>query len=101
VAWSDRNSHTFLFNIKGKTYYNAGMITRWLFFVPCIYFFIKIGCDDHLITLNDLFIGIPLGIVLNVIGVLKMITLLSDKKTSYIFPQRNLLRKDRNVKIGN
>jgi hypothetical protein len=101
ISFGNIIAHTFLFNIKGKTYYNAGMITSWLFFVPCIYFFIKISCIEHLITLTDLFIGIPLGIVLNVIGVLKMITWLSDIKTPYIFEQRNLLPKDRNAKIGN
>jgi hypothetical protein len=35
-------AHTFPFNIKGKTLYNAGMITSWIFFVPCIYFFFRI-----------------------------------------------------------
>jgi hypothetical protein len=101
ISFGNIIAHTFLFNIKGKTYYNAGMITSWLLFAPCIYFFIKISYSENLITINDLFIGISLGIVLNVIGVLKMIIWLADKKTTYIFEQRNLLAKDRNVNIGN
>ena len=88
-------AHTFLFNIKGKTFYNAGMITCWLFFVPCIYFFISIVIKGSLISERDLFIGILLGIALNYIGVLKMIEWLSDKNTNYVFEQRNLLPKDR------
>lgn len=31
-------AHTILFKLKGKTFYNAGLATSWLFFVPCIYF---------------------------------------------------------------
>lgn len=64
-------------------------------FVPCIYFFISIVLKDKLVSPKDLFIGIPLGIVLNYFGVLKMIGWLADKNTNYIFEQRNLLPKDR------
>lgn len=88
-------AHTFLFNIKGKTFYNAGMVTCLLFFVPCIYYFISIVCKNNLVSTNDLWIGIPLGIALNYFGVLKMIEWLSDKNTNYVFEQRNLLPKDR------
>ncbi|WP_299255555.1 HXXEE domain-containing protein [uncultured Cytophaga sp.] len=90
-------AHTFLFNIKGKTYFNAGMITCWLFFAPCIYFFIKITYSENLITVTDYLIGIPLGIFLNIVGVLKMITWLADKNTPYAFEKRNLLLKDRDI----
>lgn len=90
-------AHTFIFNIKGKTIYNAGLITCWLFFVPCIYFFISIVIKDNLVSAKDLLIGIPVGIVLNYVGVLKMIEWLADEKTNYFFEQRNLLPKDRKV----
>ncbi|MEO8821895.1 MAG: HXXEE domain-containing protein [Ginsengibacter sp.] len=92
-------AHTFLFNLKGKTFYNAGMITSWIFFVPCVYFFFKIVYANNLITTADYLIGIPIGIALNVIGVLKMIDWLKDKNTKYIFPQRNLLPQDRDVNL--
>ena len=36
-------AHTLIFNFKGKTLYNAALVTSWLFFVPCVYFFIVIG----------------------------------------------------------
>lgn len=88
-------AHTFLFNIKGKTIYNAGMVTSWIFFAPCIYFFFSIVHHENLITTNDYLIGIPLGIALNVIGVLKMIDWMADKNTTYLFEERNLLLKDR------
>lgn len=100
ISFGNIIAHTFLFNIKGKTFYNAGMATSWLLFAPCIYFFIKIIYDDNLATNKDYLIGIILGIILNIFGVLKPIDWLADKKTTYIFEQRNLLSKDRKNKIS-
>ncbi len=94
--------HTFVFNIKGKTFYNAGMITSWLFFAPCVYFFFHIIYSENLITTTDYFIGIPMGIALNVIGIIKLVDWLKNKNTKYIFEDRNLLPQDRkrnNTKI--
>lgn len=88
-------AHTFLFNIKGKTVYNAGLLTCWLLFAPCTVFFFSVVYTGHLITSSDLLIGIPLGIVLNVFGILKMIGWLADRNTPYVFEKRNLLPKDR------
>jgi len=88
-------AHTFAFNIKGKTIYNAGMATSWLLFAPIVYFFIQLLVENHLATATDFWIGIPLGIILNVLGILKMITWLADKNSPYAFEQRQLLPKDR------
>ncbi|MGH2645136.1 MAG: HXXEE domain-containing protein, partial [Chitinophagaceae bacterium] len=90
-------AHTFLFNIRGKMYYNAGMITSWLFFAPCIYFFFHIIYSNHLATPVDYYVGVSLGIALNIVGVFKLIDWLKDKSTPYIFEQRNLLPQDRRV----
>ena len=36
-------AHTFLFNIKGKTFYNPGMLTADLLFLPiAVYFFMLV-----------------------------------------------------------
>lgn len=88
-------AHTFLFNIKGKTIYNAGLITSWLFLAPCVYFFFKIIYITHLASVNDYIIGILLGMLVNVFGVLKPITWLANENTNYIFKNRQLLAKDR------
>ncbi len=88
-------AHTFLFNIKGKTIYNAGLVTCWLLFVPSIGLFLSIIHTDHLVKNIDFFIGIPLGIILNVFGILKPIAWLADKETPYVFEQRNLLLLNR------
>lgn len=95
ISLGNTIAHTLIFNIKGKTLYNAGLVTSWLFFVPCVYFFIVIVMRENLVSMLDLIIGIPLGIVLNVIGVLKMIDWMANKNTPYVFEQRNLLTKDR------
>ena len=84
-------AHTILFNIKGRTIYNAGMLTALMFFVPCIYYFFHVVYHDHLITVTDYLIGVPLGVVLNVVGVLKMIDWLKNKDSPYLFEPRNLL----------
>lgn len=97
ISFGNIIAHTFLFNIKGKTFYNAGLITCWIFFVPCIYFFFKITSDTNLISQKDYLIGITLGVILNIFGVLKLIQWLSNNNTNYIFSQRNLLPSDRNI----
>ncbi len=95
VSLGNTIAHTIVFNVKGKTFYNAGLATRWLFFAPCIYFFFVTIHQENLVTLTDYFIGIPLGVVLNVVGILKFIDWFADKDTKYVFEQRNLLPGDR------
>jgi len=94
-------AHTIVFNIKGKTMYNAGLATSWLLFMPCTYFFFSIIHTNHLATFMDYFIGIPLGIFLNVVGILKLIDWMADKNTIFIFKNRNLLPKDRKKPASN
>lgn len=91
VSIGNTIAHTIVFNIKGKTIYNAGLASSWLFLVPCVYFFFSIIYKDQLVTILDYVIGIPLGIALNVIGILKLIDWFADRNTPYIFEQRNLL----------
>lgn len=97
VSLGNTIAHTTVFNSKGKTFYNAGLATSWLLFAPCIYFFFTTIHKEHLVRLSDYLIGIPLGVVLNVIGILKLIDWLADKETKYIFEQRNVLPIDRKV----
>ncbi|RZL35111.1 MAG: HXXEE domain-containing protein [Pedobacter sp.] len=88
-------AHTVVFNIKGKSFYNAGLATCWLFFVPCVYFFISFIQAYDLATNTDYFIGIAPGIILNFFGILKLIDWMANKNTNHIFYNRNLLLKDR------
>jgi hypothetical protein len=81
-------AHTFLFNLKGKTRYNPGMLTAVLFFLPIAVIFFGLIIREGLATPLDWAIGIPLGIALNYLGILKLIDMLKDVNTPYIFPQR-------------
>jgi hypothetical protein len=84
-------AHTFLFNIKGKTFYNPGMLTAIVFFLPIAVYFGYLLIQGDLATPIDWIVGIILGIVLNFIGILKLIDWLKDENTEYIFPKRFLL----------
>jgi hypothetical protein len=88
-------AHTIVFNIKGRTIYNAGLASSWLLFTPCTYFFFYIIAVNKLATQNDYIFGIALGMLLNIVGILKLIDWMADKNTSYVFDERNLLPKDR------
>jgi hypothetical protein len=83
-------AHTIIFNIKGKTLYNPGLITSWLFFVPIVYFFFLMVVGQQLATPLDWVIGVALGIALNYFGIYKMILWMADRNTPYVFPKRFL-----------
>lgn len=95
VSFGNVIAHTVVFTIKGKMIYNAGLVTSWLLFVPCIFFFFKIVHDGSLATATDYLIGIPLGLLINIVGVLQLIGWLADKNSPFIFEERNLLPCDR------
>lgn len=78
-------AHTFLFNIKGKTFYNSGMVTALLLFVPIIIYFLFYIHQNNIVHTTDYIIGILLGILFNYFGILKLIDLLKNKNTQYIF----------------
>ena len=88
-------AHTFLFNIKGRTLYNPGMFTSIALFLPvAIWYYSTLIADPHTRT-TDWLIGIPLGIVLNYLGIVKLIDWLADRNTTYVFENRQLRPADR------
>ena len=84
-------AHTFLFNIKGKSRYNPGMLTADVLFLPIVVYFFVLVIRGNLAAPLDWGVGIVLGIALNYLGILKMIGLLKDANTGYIFPKRFML----------
>ena len=88
-------AHTIIFNIKGKTFYNPGLLTSWLLFVPIVYFFFRLVSAEELASPLNWIIGIGLGIAQNYFGIYKMILWLADTNTLYVFPRRFLSPKDR------
>ena len=83
--------HTFLFNIKGKTWYNPGLLTALVLFLPLSFFFFSLVIQNHTASLLNWILGIVLGIALNYIGILKLIDWMKDESTPYIFPTRFLV----------
>ena len=83
-------AHTVLFNLKGKTCYNPGMLTALLLFLPIVLSFCVFVMQGHLASVLDWIFGLALGIMLNYVGILKLIDWLKDENTTYIFPQRFL-----------
>jgi len=81
-------AHTFLFNLKGKTRYNPGMVTSLVLFAPIACYFFYLLIQEGLATPTDWLLGILLGMALNFIGILKLIDWLKDERTEYIFPKR-------------
>lgn len=91
VSLGNLVAHTILFNVKGKTFYNPGMLSSIIFLLPISAYFFYFIIGNRFVTLIDWVLGIVLGFLLNYIGILKMIDWLKDENTTYIFPQRNLI----------
>jgi hypothetical protein len=81
-------AHTFLFNIKGKTLYNPGMVTAIVLFGPIAVLFFVFIIRYSLVSPAGWITGILLGIVLNYVGILKLIDWMKNPESAYIFPPR-------------
>ncbi len=84
-------AHIVLFNIRGKTRYNPGMLTAILFFLPLAVVFYGWVIQHHAATAPDWILGIVLGVALNYLGIFKMIDWLKNEQTPYIFPARSMV----------
>ncbi|MFZ4663276.1 MAG: HXXEE domain-containing protein [Caldilineaceae bacterium] len=89
-------AHTLLFNILGKTFYNPGLLTALLLFLPIVVYFCWLVIQNNLATPLDWGVGLVLGLALNYVGILKLIDWRKDENTQYIFPKRSLLPETRN-----
>lgn len=88
VSLGNFMAHTTLFNIKGKTFYNPGMLTSIFLFLPIvIYYFYYISVNNLAVT-SDYIIGIILGVIMNYVGIIKVIEWMKNKNTKYIFEPR-------------
>ncbi|MGA9190324.1 MAG: HXXEE domain-containing protein [Anaerolineales bacterium] len=88
-------AHTFLFNIKGGTRYNPGMLTAITLFAPIAISFGYVVVVGSSATPIDWALGLVLGVVLNYIGILKLIDWLKDEDSPYVFPNRFLIPDQR------
>lgn len=86
-------AHTLLFNIRGRRFFNAGMITSILLFLPIVVRFFRILQQYGLADWRDYALGFAAGILLNYVGILKLIQWLADPQTPYAFEPRQMLRR--------
>jgi hypothetical protein len=86
-------AHTILFNVKGRTFYNAGMATAVLLFLPVVIWFFTLVARPGMAGPGDYIAGFILGVVLNVVGVLKMIEWMADRDSPFAFSSRQMLRR--------
>lgn len=83
-------AHAILFNIKGKTLYNPGLLTALLLFLPIVVIFFNWVLTGHLASASDWILGIALGVCLNYFGIFKVIEWMANPNTTFIFPRRCL-----------
>lgn len=88
VSFANFMAHTFLFNIKGKTFYNPGMLTSIFLFLPVVTYYFYYVSENDLLSKSDFNIGLILGILLNFIGIIKVINWMKNPNTPYIFQPR-------------
>ena len=79
--------HLVFMPLRLKIPYNPGMVTSLVLFLPTVIWFFIASSKDGLLTSGDLLLGIPLGIVLNVVGVIGVIELLK-RTDAEPFPDR-------------
>ncbi len=85
-------THVVLFNIKAKSFFNAGMATSILLLLPIVLLFFWLIEAENIATSQDYYLGLLLGFVLNYFGRIKMITWLKKIDSPYPFPSRNMLK---------
>lgn len=91
-------AHIFILNIKAKTFYNPGQLTAVILFLPISYLFIYFCIQYNILTVSDYIVGTSLGIIINVFGLIKLIDLMKNEDTKYIFEDRQLMPGDRKSK---
>lgn len=92
-------AHTFFFNIKGKTWYNPGMATAIVLFLPVSLWFVKVLLSTHLATSKDWIAGIVIGALLNFFAIIKPIDWMANRATPFIFKNRQLRPADRSREL--
>jgi hypothetical protein len=91
-------AHTFIFNIRGRLFYNPGMVTSVLLFLPVSFLYLDYLIDNDIATSADWIFGLSVGIVFNGVGIFKLIRWMADKETTFVFEERQIRPNDRETK---
>lgn len=82
-------AHCFIFNIKAKRYFNPGMASSILFFLPiCIRYFQLLATKQPISTVECI-VGAVLGIIANIL-IVKLIVWLANPNSKYSFSKRQI-----------
>lgn len=95
VSLGNVAAHAYWFNRKGHTWYNPGLATALMLFLPLAGAYGHRLVAHRLAAPRDWLFGVSLGLVLNYFGVLKPIAWLADPHTPFRFARRQLRLADR------
>lgn len=82
--------HGIAFNKKLKTFYNPGMGSLILLFIPIAIYVCIFVTQNYTVTVWDWVIAIALQPVVGMLGLLLPIRLMQDKKSPYQFPDNEV-----------
>jgi hypothetical protein len=96
ISFGNFIMHTFVMNIKAKTFYNPGQFTATFLFLPISCMFFAFLIQYNVLSVTEYIIGISLGIIINLYGLIKLINVLKNENTDYVFETRQLI-PDKNL----
>lgn len=85
VSMGNILAHAVVFNIKARRFYNPGLATALLLFLPVSIAFFRQIVGEGLASPADYLIGFSLGFFLIYVGILKTIDWMKDKNTNNSF----------------
>ncbi|HMQ69617.1 MAG TPA: HXXEE domain-containing protein [Ignavibacteria bacterium] len=93
ISFGNFIMHTFIMNIKAKTFYNPGQFTATFLFLPVSCMFFVYIFEYNVLSTLELIIGIGLGLFINIFGLIKLIDIMKNENSEYVFEPRQLIPK--------
>jgi hypothetical protein len=82
--------HCLVLNRRGGTLYHPGVATSLFLFLPLAALFVGLLVREGGATAADLLFGVPLGLVLNFVGIVGLLRILADPESRWVFPGRRV-----------
>lgn len=94
VSLGNVGAHAVFFNLRGRTWYNPGLATALLLFLPVALGYGYLLVSHHLAGPRDWLLGLLLGLALNYGCIIKPIDWLANPATPFQFAPRQLRPAD-------
>jgi hypothetical protein len=94
VSLGNVGAHAGFFNLRGRTWYNPGLATALVLFLPLALRYGHLLVSYHLAASRDWLLGLPLGLILNYGGIIKPIAWLANPATPFRFAARQVRSTD-------